>query len=185
MIWRHFWYIGPVSGIKYIAIEVSLLFMIYDNLVNTKVAGESSNCSGSIINCYSNSSSCAAVAVVLQQLMLQKLQQFYLQPLPCCALCCLVIWRIIGIHLWAGKYVNMPIDWCCCFQCCCFQCCYSFWCCNSWNCKVTLGLWWPCSLCNNTFSYRLQISQNGLSTISVYGCLNLYKSVLELGPEIF
>jgi len=49
-------------SIKYIAIEFSLLFMIYDNVIDTKVIGESSNYSCSIINCCSISSSCAAAA---------------------------------------------------------------------------------------------------------------------------
>ena len=41
-------------------------------------------------------------------------------------------------------------------------------CCSSWNFLITLGLWWPCTLCNNTFNYHLQTSQNNLSAIFVY-----------------
>ena len=111
------------------------------------------------------STAAALAAVVQQQLLLQQLQRLYTVALL--SLYCLVIWCIIRIHLWTNKYVNILIDWCCCFQCCCS--CHTYCCCcSSWNFLVTLGLWWPCTLCNNTFNYHLQISQNNLSAIFVY-----------------
>ena len=98
------------------------------------------------------STAAAIAAVVQQQLLLQQLQRLYTVALL--SLYCLVIWCIIRIHLWTNKYVNILIDWCCC--------------CSSWNFLVSLGLWWSYTLCNNTFNYHLQISQNNLSAIFVY-----------------
>ena len=98
------------------------------------------------------------------------------------SLYCLVIWCIIRIHLWTNKYVNILINWCCCFQCCCS--CHTYCCCcSSWNFLITLGLWWPCTLCNNKFNYHLQISQNNLSAIFVNEMCRLIQTNLRIKTQ--